>query len=159
MKVFIFILSTILSLSLNAKLHEILEVEGSGEFIQVTDQELNFCTHEETQFAYGLTLKENNNVDRLYFLDKENGDIVVYQYEGWIYSGLLWESRLFKKESNKNKKAPAFITLRDTRLGQNDVFHLSRYENKDDFDIEYEDQVFTVSSSDAYKTIFSCNKD
>lgn len=155
------VLASVVCFSLQAndivnKIHEVYEAEENGHFI--TYGQMKYCTHRDTIFAYALTLSERNDVDKLYVLDKENDKIAEYSYTGWIYSGELWDSRKFKK----NKGDAIFsdiIILRNTAGGTNDVFHLKSFIDKDNYEIQYKDPRFTVSSIDAYATIFTCIKD
>ena len=126
-----------------------------GKFMMV--QGLAFCTHDKTNYGYSFELKETGYVNALFVLNKETGGIEKFDYKGWTDHGLLWDSRVFAL-SKANPDFPRVITLRNTRAGGNDVFHLSEYVDQDNYVIESKDPGFTVSSTAAYRNIFECTK-
>jgi len=126
-----------------------------GKFMTV--QGLAFCTHDKTNYGYSFDLKETGYVNALFVWNKETGQIEKFDYKGWTDHGLLWDSRVFAL-SKANPDFPRVITLRNTRGGGNDVFHLSEYVDQDNYVIESKDPAFTVSSTAAYRNIFECTK-
>jgi len=126
-----------------------------GKFMMV--QGLAFCTHDKTNYGYSFELKETGYVNALFVWNKETGQIERFDYKGWTDHGLLWDSRVFAL-SKANPDFPRVITLRNTRGGGNDVFHLSEYVDQDNYVIESKDPAFTVSSTAAYRNIFECTK-
>ena len=126
-----------------------------GKFMMV--QGLAFCTHDKTNYGYSFDLKETGYVNALFVWNKETGQIEKFDYKGWTDHGLLWDSRVFAL-SKANPDFPRVITLRNTRGGGNDVFHLSEYVDQDNYVIESKDPAFTVSSTAAYRNIFECTK-